>query len=331
MGEASDLRREAIGSPSPRGGGAEGEGAAGDASLSTTLDASLRAATADLAARLDLTAREARLEAQVLAAHALGVNRAWVVAHSDEAPDPAAAHRLAALFRRRLAGEPVAHILGGREFHGHLFRVTPDVLIPRPETELLVDATLERLPPGRPATLLDLGTGSGCIAVSLALARPECAVTAVDASPAALAVARDNAKRLGARVAFVESDWYAAVAGQRFDFIVANPPYVAEADPHLSQGDLPREPRQALAAGPDGLDALRAIAAGAVAHLAPGGWLLVEHGWDQGAACQALFAANGLGQVRTLCDLASLPRVTLGQSCAASEGTPSSANSASCR
>lgn len=316
MGEASGVRREATWaaqgwcSPSPLTG--EGRCEAGDACLSSPLTARLRAAAADFAVHLGLPPGEARLEAQVLAAHVLEVNRAWLIAHGDEALDPAAADRLEAALSRRLAGEPVAHILGRREFYGREYRVTPDVLIPRPETELLVEAALERLPPDRPANVLDLGTGSGCIAVSLALARPDCAVTAVDASSAALAVARDNAARLGARVTFLESDWFAALAGRRFDLIVGNPPYIADADPHLSQGDLPREPRTALAAGADGLDDIRAIIHAAPAHLPAGARLLLEHGWDQGEAVRALLDARGFTSVETLRDLAGQARVSLG-------------------
>lgn len=293
MGEASGVRRDEPGHP--------------------ILDARLRAATAELATRLGLSAREARLEAQVLAAYALGVNRAWLIAHGDESLGPAAMGRLDSLLQRRLAGEPVAYLLGWREFYGRDFRVTPDVLIPRPETELLVEAALARLPGDGAATVLDLGTGSGCIAISLALVRPRCRVTALDVSPAALAVARDNGVRLGAAVEFLQSDWFAVLDGRRFDLIVTNPPYVAEADPHLTQGDLPREPYRALAAGPDGLDALRIIASGAAAHLAPGGWLLAEHGWDQGEVCRSLFAAVGLEQVLTLTDLAGRDRVCIGR------------------
>lgn len=275
--------------------------------------ASLLARTAaDLAAALGLPPREARLEAQVLAAHSLGVNRAWLIAHGDEPLPPAAAQALSARLARRLAGEPVAYILGRREFHGREFRVTPDVLIPRPETELLVEAALARLPEDRPACVLDLGTGSGCVAISLALERPGCAVTAVDLSPAALAVARDNAARLGARVEFAAGDLFLPLQGRRFDLIVGNPPYVAVHDPHLTRGDLRSEPRLALASGADGLDAIRAIAAAAPRHLRPGGHLLLEHGWDQPGAVRALLRAAGLAEVATLRDLAGLPRVSLG-------------------
>lgn len=310
------MSREATGvaqgwcSPSPLTG--EGRGGAAEARLPSTLDTCLRAAAADFAVHLHLPPGEARLEAQVLAACALEVNRAWLVAHGGEAPDPAAAHRLAALFRRRLDGEPVAHILGRREFYGREYRVTPDVLIPRPETELLVEAALARLPADRPASVLDLGTGSGCVAISLALERPAWTVTAVDASPAALAVAQVNGGRLGARVRWLESDWFSALADRRFDLIVGNPPYIADTDPHLNRGDLPREPRAALAAGADGLDAIRAIVHAAPGHLQARAWLQLEHGWDQGEAVRILLQARGFTDVDTLRDLAGQARVSLG-------------------
>jgi release factor glutamine methyltransferase len=285
----------------------------GEGCASERLDACLATASQRLAASLDLPRHEARLEAQVLAAHALGVNRAWLVAHGGDLLTPAQAAGIAACLERRLRGEPVAYILGWREFHGQAFVVTPDVLIPRPDTETLIEAALERLPAGRPTRVLDLGTGSGIIALTLARLRPEAEITAVDRCPAALAVARRNAQASGQeRVSFVQADWYPAGGVKNFDMIVSNPPYVADQDPHLSHGDLRFEPRGALAGGPDGLDAIRAIVAGAPARLCPGGWLLLEHGHDQAPACRALMADAGLQALFTREDLAGRPRVTGG-------------------
>ncbi len=296
--------------PSPasvRGAGGEGEtcqtGVIGDL---------LQSAADRLATALGLDRRASRLEVHILAAQALGVARSWLIGHDPDVLGPAQAAALEALVRRREVGEPVAYILGEREFYGRAFKVSPDVLIPRPETELLVEAALARLPKDRPAKVLDLGTGSGCIALTLALERPDCAVTAIDLSPAALAVARENARRLGARVDFRPSDLYSALDGEAFDLIVSNPPYVAEGDVHLASGDLPWEPRLALASGIDGLDALRRIVARAPAHLTGAGWLCLEHGWDQGAAVRALLGQTGFCRPETLPDLAGRPRVTLG-------------------
>lgn len=295
-----------------------GEGRGGGEAGSTRLSTVLGAASARLADALTLSPQEARLEARVLCAHALGVERAWLIAHDQDLLGPEQAVAVDALVARRAGGEPVAYLLGEREFYGRPFQVSPAVLIPRPDTELLVEAALARLPADPAPRLLDLGTGSGCIALTLALECPRCQVWAVDRSVAALAVARANAQRLGAeRVRFVESHWYGALAGATFhrcfDLIVANPPYVAADDPHLARGDLRFEPAGALAAGPQGLDDLERIIAGAPAHLAPGGWLLVEHGWDQGTACRGLFAAAGFAQVDTLRDLAGHERVSLGR------------------
>jgi len=286
----------------------------------------LRAHAESLSAALGLDSREARIEAQVLAAHGLGVDRAWLIAHDRDLLTHEQARAVDSLIARRASGQPVAYLLGKREFYGRTFRVTPDVLIPRPDTELLVEAALASMPGGSglsptcrpegrptPVRVLDLGTGSGCIAITLALEAPASSVWAVDRSAAALAVARENAERLCARLCFLASDWFTALSGERFDLIVANPPYVADADPHLQQGDLRFEPRAALAAGNDGLDDLRAIVAGAPAHLSAGGSLLVEHGWEQGAVCRELFAREGFVGIATLADLAGSERVTLGR------------------
>ncbi len=252
-------------------------------------------------------------DARVLLRHALGVDAVWLIAHDRDAVSSEQIDRFAALVVRRRAGEPVAYITGVREFYGHDFNVAPAVLIPRPETELLVEWALERILPGANLRVLDLGTGSGCIAISIALARPHALVVALDNSLAALEVARSNARRHhAANVKIGKSNWFAAVAGERFDVIVANPPYIAAGDPHLSAGDLRFEPAAALASGADGLDALRAILAAAPAHLRKGGWLAFEHGYDQAARCRALLEAAGFTQVFSRCDLAGIERISGG-------------------
>ena len=238
------------------------------------------------------------VDARVLLREACGCSDGRWISHAETLLEPSQRARLVDWVARRAAGEPIAYILGWREFHGHRFHVTPDVLIPRPDTETLVDAALAVLPEGRPLRVLDLGTGSGCVAISIALARPMADVVATDASAAALAVAAGNARALGAgNVGFARGDWYGALGsatGGPFDVIVSNPPYIAAGDPHLGEGDLRAEPAAALSPGGDGLDALRNIIAGAPAHLRPGGWLLVEHGWDQGGAVAAFLAEAGL-------------------------------------
>lgn len=269
-------------------------------------------ASCRLAAVLGLDKREARLEARVLAAWAWHVAPAWLIAHATDTPDASAYARFGALLARRLAGEPVAYLTGQREFYGRVFEVGPAVLIPRPETERLVELALERMPPGESLSVLDLGTGSGCIAITLALERPQARVTAVDRAPAALAIARRNADILNATVEFLDSDWFAALGGRRFDLIVANPPYVAHGDPHLSQGDLRFEPASALAAGADGLEDLRALTTAAPAHLVPGGALLLEHGWNQAEAVRGLLHTAGFAAPATWYDLAGQPRISGG-------------------
>ena len=267
--------------------------------------------------RIDALLRDARArldagEAEALLAHVLGRSPAWLFAHGDEVLREDAAAAFRALVERRAAGEPVAYLVGRRGFWTLDLAVTPATLIPRPETELLVELALARMAPD--AAVVDLGTGSGAIALALASERPRARVVATDASLDALAVARDNATRLGlARVEFRHGDWYAPLAGERFDVIASNPPYIAAGDAHLAQGDLRHEPPSALASGPDGLDDLRRIAAGARPHLRPGGWLLVEHGFDQGASVRALFDAAGLRDVATERDFEGRDRVTLGR------------------
>ncbi|MFM1989505.1 MAG: peptide chain release factor N(5)-glutamine methyltransferase [Pseudomonadota bacterium] len=258
-----------------------------------------------------------RADARALAEQASGRTRTWLIAHGDEPADPAAAAAFAALAARRRAGEPLAYLLGWREFLGRRFAVGPAVLVPRPETEGLVEATLERLAGTAAPRVLDLGTGSGAIAVSVALARPDARVLATDASADALAVARANAAALGAadRVAFARGDWWAALPADAppFEAIVSNPPYIAGTDPHLGSPALRHEPEAALASGPEGLDAIELIAAGAPARLVPGGWLLLEHGRDQGAAVRARLVRAGLEAVETRPDLQGLDRVSLGR------------------
>ncbi|WP_134709486.1 peptide chain release factor N(5)-glutamine methyltransferase [Stenotrophomonas maltophilia] len=274
----------------------------------------LRQVVADASARLGGV--DARHEAELLLLHVLDRPRSWLFAH---ATDPLAAADQAtfeALLARRVAGEPVAYLIGRRGFWTLDLEVDPATLIPRPETELLVELALERLPPDQALQLADLGTGSGAIALALASERPRAQVLATDASTGALAVAARNAARheLG-NVRFAEGghDWYAPLQGVRFDLIASNPPYIASDDPHLEQGDLRFEPSTALASGMDGLDDIRRIVDGGQAHLRPGGWLLIEHGWEQGAAIRALFEATGFVEVQTVQDLEQRDRITLGR------------------
>jgi len=248
---------------------------------------------------------------RILLCHALNLSRTALITQSDRVLTADEAARLSALLQRRLDGEPVAYIIGRREFYGLDFHVTPAVLIPRPETELLVELALERLPPrGR---VLDMGTGSGAIAVALAHTRPDAAVTALDVSADALAIAHRNAAASGAAVRFLHSDWFSATAGETFDLIVSNPPYIADGDRHLAEGDLRFEPTGALTDYADGLSALRRIVAGARTHLEPGAWLLMEHGYDQSEAVQTLLTAHGYTDVQSWHDLAGIARVTGGR------------------
>ena len=273
------------------------------------LDALLRAARDRLAARGGEPG-----DADLLLAHALGQARSWLYAHGDEVPCADAARRFDELLARREAGEPVAYLVGRRGFWSFELRVNADTLVPRPETERLVELALERIPEGAASRAADLGTGSGAIALALALERPRADVVATDASEAALVVARDNARSLGlGNIAFRHGDWFAPLAGERFDLVASNPPYIALGDPHLDEGDLRFEPPGALASGADGLDAIRAIAHGAPMHLLAGGWLLVEHGWEQGRAVRMLFEAAGLKEIATHVDLEQRDRVTLGR------------------
>ncbi len=253
-----------------------------------------------------------RLEAELLLCSILGCERAWLIAHAEEAVDSSNSHSAHALFARRHAGEPVSYITGWREFYGLALRMTQDVLIPRPETELLVELALERLPLGAPARVLELGTGSGAIAIALATERPGLGIVATDVSEAALALARRNARDHGAEIVFIHSDWFDALGPEPFDLIASNPPYVAAGDAHLERGDVRFEPRLALVGGEDGLACIREIAVRAQNRLRPGGWLLMEHGYDQGDRCVELLGALGYAAVTDFHDLAGWPRACAG-------------------
>lgn len=263
---------------------------------------------------LDIDFSSARIEVQSLLQGVLRVNRAWLLTHPEQA---LAADRLAqymALFERRLNGEPIAYLLGEREFYGLLFKVTPATLIPRPETELLVELALQRIPQQGACRVLDLGTGSGAIALSIAHARPDAEVVAVDASPDALEVALHNTHTHHlANVRLLLSDWYAALQDERFDMIVSNPPYVAAGDVHLTRGDVRFEPAYALASGTHGLDDIRRICSAAAAHLNPEGWLIFEHGYDQAAQVRELLQQFGLVEIFSARDLAGIERVSGGR------------------
>lgn len=263
------------------------------------------------AARLAGESPTPRLDAEVLAMHVCGLTRSELITRPDAELCGTASARLEQLLMRRARGEPIAYLTGHREFWSLDLVVTPAVLIPRPETELLVERALALMPEDSAWTIADLGTGSGAIACALAKGRPRCHVIAIDASAEALAVAAENVRRLGfANVELRQGEWCAPLAGTRCDMIVSNPPYVAEGDPHLAQGDLRFEPRAALVAGPDGLEAIRTIARDARHHLKPGGWLLLEHGFDQAPAVTSLLQGLGYSDVANFGDLANQPRVT---------------------
>ena len=272
---------------------------------------SVRALLAQL--RSALSSDEAVREAEILATHALARDRAWLFAHADDAVDAEHVQAAMSLAKRRASGEPIAYLTGHREFWSLDLCVTPDVLIPREETELLVRVALQHCPQGEKVDTADLGTGSGAIALAVARERPQARIVAVDSSPAALDVARGNAQRLKiGNVEFVHSDWFEKLAGRQFHMIVSNPPYIASDDPHLSTGDLRFEPAQALSSGDDGLDAIRHIARESPAHLRDGGMLAVEHGFEQGAAVRELLRQNGFVEIYTERDLEERDRVSGG-------------------
>ena len=253
----------------------------------------------------------ARLDAELLLCEAAGTTRAWLIAWPERTLQPAQHARFLQLVERRAGGEPIAYILGRREFWGLELTVSPETLIPRPDTELLVECTLQALPAHRPIVCADLGTGSGAIAAALAHERPDWTLIAVERSAGAAAIAAGNARRLQLRQLFVmRADWMNAIAPGSLDAIVSNPPYVRDDDPHLQRGDLRFEPRTALAAGESGLDAIRMITTQATYRLRPGGWLAIEHGWDQGGPVRRLLRQAGFQNVTTHRDLAGHERVT---------------------
>ena len=244
--------------------------------------------------------------------HVLSVQPAWLITHNDDELGPQELTGFKELLARRLDGQPIAYLVESREFWSMDIRVTPDVLIPRPETETLVELALGLIPPGKDSRIVDLGTGSGAIALAIASERPDCQVTAIENSPAALLVALDNAGRLGlTTIEFLPGNWYAPLGDRRFDLIVCNPPYVRDNDEHLERGDVRFEPPAALRGGEHGLDEISRIIAGAGDHLEPDGKLLIEHGFDQGAAIRAELGRCELYEVETFPDISGVPRVTL--------------------
>ncbi|MBF4179404.1 peptide chain release factor N(5)-glutamine methyltransferase [Lelliottia nimipressuralis] len=268
----------------------------------------LRAAASELS-----SSESPRRDAEILLEHVTGKARTYLLAFGETLLTPEQEAQLAALLARRKTGEPVAHLTGEREFWSLPLYVSAATLIPRPDTECLVEQALARLPDG-PCRILDLGTGTGAIALALASERPDCQVTAVDVMPDAVALAQRNLARLGfSNVQINQSSWFSALAQHAFEMIVSNPPYIDEHDPHLSQGDVRFEPLTALVAANDGLADIEHIITTAREHLVPGGWLLLEHGWTQGAAVRALFSAAGYASVETCRDYGGNERLTLGK------------------
>ncbi len=279
-----------------------------------TIRSALLQAQAQLNNATELDVIDARYESQLLLQHILNANRAWLIAHENDVLQPANQGRFAALLQRRCNGEPMAYILGKREFYGLDLAVTPAALIPRPDTEILVDAALEKISENQSMQVLDLGTGTGAIALAIAQQRPQAQVTAVDASQAALDVAISNGRQHNiANVHFFLSDWFSALSQKKFDVIVSNPPYIEQNDAHLSQGDLRFEPISALASGEDGLDDIRRIIDDCLIHLEPQGWLMLEHGYNQAKPVADLMAQAGLVDIETFKDYGSNDRVTIGR------------------
>ncbi len=277
------------------------------------LNTLLKAAQQTLRIELSIDADEAGFDVRLLLQQVLNVNHAWLISHAHDALSAEQMNAFNALFERRLAGEPTAYILGQREFYGLNLKTTSATLIPRPDTEILVESALAKMPTGTPTNVLDLGTGSGAIALAIASQRRLANITAVDFSEEALQVAQGNAVSLNLNhVAFMQSSWFDALANLKFDLIVSNPPYIAKDDVHLQQGDLRFEPITALASGIDGLDDIRVIVANAPQHLNQNAWLMLEHGYDQADAVSRLLADRGFTQVSHALDLAGIQRVTMG-------------------
>ncbi len=275
----------------------------GDVTIGTSLE--------KLIAVLSGTSSTPRLDAEVLVMHACGIGRSELITHQETPLTGGQLNKLEDLLARRKQGEPVAYIIGAREFWSMELNVTPATLIPRPETELLVEKALEHIPRDAEWTLADLGTGSGALALAIVKERPRCRVIAIDNSPAALEVAKSNAKKFNlANVEFREGDWFAPLIGASFDMIVSNPPYIRAGDPHLTQGDVRFEPATALVSGADGLDAIHQIASQAQQYLKPGGWLLLEHGLDQANAIHVLLQHTSWHRITSYRDLAGHQRVT---------------------
>ncbi len=277
------------------------------------LNTLLKASQQRLSLELAIDAVEANVDVRLLLQQVLNVNHAWLISHADDALSVDQINTFNALFERRLAGEPMAYILGQREFYGLNLKTTSATLIPRPDTEVLVESALAKIPTDIPSNVLDLGTGSGAIALAIASQRRLANITAVDFSEETLQVAQENAASLNLNhVAFMQSSWFDSLANRKFDLIVSNPPYIAKDDVHLQQGDLRFEPITALASGADGLDDIRVIVANAPQHLNQNGWLMLEHGYDQADAVSRLLADRGFTQVSHALDLAGIQRVTMG-------------------
>jgi len=256
---------------------------------------------------------EANLEANLLLQYVLHVNRAWVITHDRDVLNADQQAEFQLLLKRRLDGEPIAYIVGFREFYGLQLKVSPVTLIPRPDTETLVDAALEKIPLDKVSHILDLGTGTGAVALAIAKHRNNCEVTAVDQSSDALSVTLENAQSLKLNnLRLIESNWFSELQGEGFDLIVSNPPYIAQDDEHLKQGDLRFEPISALASGVDGLDDIRKIVQDAPDYLKTNGWLMLEHGFDQAESVATLLKARGFNQIAHAKDIAGRLRVTFG-------------------
>lgn len=284
-----------------------------DLNVLTSVASTLSGAAAQIVQCLKLDKSIARLEARVIAAHAWNVSASWLIAHDTDALTSQQHEHFHMLLERRLSGEPIAYITGKREFYGRVFHVMPAVLIPRPETELLVEMVLEQIPLHQPMDILELGTGSGCIAISLALERPHAQITATDKYEEVLEVAKLNARNLGAdQITFLKSDWFSALTHRQFDLIVSNPPYVAGDDAHLLRGDVQYEPRTALASGLKGMDDLAHIVSRAPFFMKKQAGIYLEHGYDQTRAVAELLKQAGFSRIYTAKDLAGNDRVSLG-------------------